>query len=338
MVAKKLSKLLVCVFLVSTLGACANRTSSNSNENKSKEQSQKQIGITQIVEHPALDASKEGFIEALKEGGFEDGKNIKIDFQNAQGDTATTDTIAKKFVSDKKDLVFAISTPSAQAVFNATKEIPIVITAITDPVNAGLVRDMKSSGNNVTGTSDKTPIRKQLELLKKIKADTKTIGVIYNTSEANSEVQVRELKEEARAMNIKVLEGGITSINEVPQVLGGLLDKVDVLYTPADNMVASSLSLISKKAEEKKVPVFGAEKAHVEQGALITLGVDYKELGHESGKKAVEILKGKKPSEIPVTMQENFKTVVNEKTMKTLNIKIPKNILESAEKVTGGGK
>lgn len=338
MVAKKLSKLLVCIFLISTLGACANGTSSNSKESNSKKESQKQIGITQIVEHPALDASKEGFIEALKEGGFEDGKNIKIDFQNAQGDTATTDTIAKKFVSEKKDLIFAISTPSAQAVYNATKDIPIVITAITDPVKAGLANDMKSSGTNVTGTSDKTPIKKQLELLKKIKGNTKTIGVVFNTSEANSEVQVKELKEEAKAMNITVLAGGVTSVNEVPQVLGSLLDKVDVLYTPADNMVASSLSLISKKAEEKKVLVFGAEKAHVEQGALITLGVDYKELGRESGKKAVEILKGKKPSEIPVTMQENFKIALNEKTMKNLNIEIPKDILERAEKITGGGK
>lgn len=336
MVAKKIGKILLCTVLIASLGACSNGTSSKND--KSKSNSIKEIGITQIVEHKALDSSREGFIEALKESGFEEGKNIKIDFQNAQGDMSSVDTIAKKFVSEKKDLIFAISTPSAQAAFNATKEIPILLTAVTDPVSSGLVKSMEKPETNVTGTSDKTPIKNQLELLKKINPQVKKIGVVFNTSEANSEVQVKELKEEAKKMNIEVLEGGVTNVNEVPQALDQLLGKIDVMYTPADNMVASSLSLISKKSEDKKIPVFGAEKAHVEGGALITLGVDYKELGREAGKKAAEVLKGKSVGEIPVTMQKEFKVAINEDIMKRLNIKLPDEIVKNAEKITGGAK
>ena len=250
----------------------------------------------------------------------------------------TADSIAKNFVSDKKDLIFAIATPTAQAAYNATKNIPIVVTAITDPVDAGIVKSFDKPETNVTGTSDRAPIEEQIELLKKVMPNTKNIGFIYNTGEANSLVQLKDLKETCSKNNINVVETGITTVNEASQALSSLLDKIDVLYTPTDNIIASSMPLITEKCFQKNIGVFGAEVAHVKGGAFLTKGVNYKQLGKESAKKAVEILNGKKPSEIPVTMQEKFEVSVNEDAVKKLNIKIPDDIMKEAVKITGGVK
>lgn len=338
MVGKKISKLIVFSSLILTcLGLTGYSNSSSAKENKNKEP-MKTIGISQIVEHPALDSSREGFIEGLREEGFIEGKNILIDFQNAQGDIATADIIARKFVGAKKDLIFAVSTPSAQAAYNCTKRTPIVMTAITDPVAAGIVKSMNNTQTNVTGTSDRTPIKDQIKLLKNILKNTKKIGVIYNTSEANSETQVKELESACEEYSIKVIKKGVTAIGEVPQVIGALLDKVDVLYTPADNMIASSMAVITQNAINKKIPVFGAEKAHVEGGAFLTLGVNYKELGRETARKAAKILKGKKATDIPVTLQKQFEIAINKDVIGKMNIKMPKIIMDKAIKVGGGVK
>ena len=337
--SKKILKVMTGALLVSSLflTACTGASSSSKEESK-KEDGKKKIGITQIIEHGALDEAREGFIEGLKEAGYEDGKNIEIDFQNAQGNVMTADSIAKNFVSDKKDLIFAIATPTAQAAYNATKNIPIVVTAITDPVDAGIVKSFDKPETNVTGTSDRAPIEEQIELLKKVMPNTKNIGFIYNTGEANSLVQLKDLKETCSKNNINVVETGITTVNEASQALSSLLDKIDVLYTPTDNIIASSMPLITEKCFQKNIGVFGAEVAHVKGGAFLTKGVNYKQLGKESAKKAVEILNGKKPSEIPVTMQEKFEVSVNEDAVKKLNIKIPDDIMKEAVKITGGVK
>ncbi|MNO79181.1 ABC transporter substrate binding protein [compost metagenome] len=283
-----------------------------------------------------MDSARKGFIDGLKEKGFEEGKNLEIDYQNAQGDIATTQTIAQGFVSNKKDLVLAIATPSAQSAYNATKDIPIVFTAVTDPVVAGIVKDVKSTGTNVTGTSDNVSIADQLKVLQKVLPNAKTIGVIYTTSEANSGVQVKALKEEAAKLGLQVKEAGAATSNDIDQSLNSILGSIDVLYTPTDNNVAAAYDLVGKRALEKNVPIFGAESAIVAKGGLITAGIDYYKLGKEAGYQAAEILNGKKPSEIPVGFQTDLKTTINTDVAKKLGITIPADIEKSAEKVTGG--
>lgn len=320
------------------LSGCSKAPASNEtgNEGTTKEKELIKIGITQIVEHPALDATREGFVAALESKGFKEGEKVEIDVQNAQGDMPTAQTIAQNFVSQKKDLILAIATPTAQAAFNTTKDIPILITAVTDPVEAGLVQAWEQSGTNVTGTSDSTPIDKQFELLKKLVPDVKTIGIIYNTSEINSEIQVNKAKEMASKLGLEIVTSGITTVNEVPQALDSLLKKVDVLYTPTDNMVASSMPLISSECIEKKIPIIGAEKAHVEGGALATEGLDYYKLGFQTGLMAVEVINGKNPKDMAIQTLKDTQLVINKDTAEKLNIEIPEDLKKAAEIIESG--
>ena len=301
-----------------------------------KDEQKYNIGISQLVQHPALDSAKDGFIEGLKEKGYEEGKNIVIEYQNAQGDNATSQTIAQKFVSEKKDLILAIATNSAQAVYNATKDIPTVFTAVTDPVAAGIAKDWKSSGTNLTGVSDMVPVDKQLDLLTKLKADIKVLGVIYNTSEANSVVQVNSLKEEASKLGISIKEIGVTNVNEINQNLSAVIKEIDALYTPTDNTVASAYDLVGQIAVKNNVPILGAEEAVVAKGGLCSIGIDYFKLGKETGYKAAELLDGKKPDEIEITTLSDMSITINTDVAEKLNIKIPSDIEGSATKVTGG--
>ncbi|WP_300281939.1 ABC transporter substrate-binding protein [Peptacetobacter sp.] len=318
----KLNKKILSLILSLTLGVtvltgCSNNSSSSKNETK-------KIGITQLVEHPALDQTKKGFIEGLEENGFKEGENIEIDFQNAQNDNPTSQTIASNFANDKKDLIFAISTPSAQAALNATKDIPIVFTAVTDPVEAGLVKSNESSENNVTGTSDAIPVEKSLELIKKFVPNVKTIGVVCNTSEINSKLQIDRLKKVAKKEGINVVDKGVTQANEVNQAVASIVKESDVIFTPTDNLVASSMPIITKIATENKIPVIGSEKGHVENGALACNGISYKELGKKAGEMAAKILKGEsKPSELSVVTLDDTETIINKNVMDELGIKNP---------------
>jgi putative tryptophan/tyrosine transport system substrate-binding protein len=337
MVGKKSSVLVALLLAASILGGCGKSQASTSGSLQ-EEKKVKKIGITQIVEHPALDASRKGFIEALKSKGFEEGKNLEIDFQNAQGEPATAQTIAQNFVSKKKDLILAIATPTAQASFNATKSIPILITAVTDPVQAGLVKTLDKPETNVTGTSDNVPIDTQFELLKKLVPNGKKVGILYNTSEANSEIQVNSAKKAAPSFGLEILATGVTNVNEVPQALDTLLGKIDVLYVPTDNMVASAMPIISSQAFKKNIPIIGSERGQVEAGALATTGIDYYKLGFQTGLVAVEVLNGKAPKDIPVTTLKDMQLVINTDAAKKLNITIPEDLNSKAEKITGGVK
>lgn len=311
---------LVRLVLVGAVGAML-LTGCGKNDEAKKEI--KTIGITQLVEHPSLDAAREGFIKALEDHGYKEGENVKIDYQNAQNDMPTTQTIANKFVTDKKDLIYAISTPSAQAAYNATKDIPILITAVTDPVEAGLVKSLEKPEGNVSGTSDYLPIDKNLELIKKLVPNAKKIGVLYNTSEVNSKVQVDLLKEYADRSGYEIVEKGVSSSNEVNQAISSLASKIDVLYVPTDNMIVSSMPIVSKIATANKVPVIACESGSVETGALACQGIDYEKLGYKTGELAVQVLEGKKISDIPVTMLEETQIIINEDTLKALSIEKP---------------
>ena len=290
------------------------------------------VGIVQLVEHAALDAANKGFVDGLAKNGFKEGKNITFDRQNAQADQSNLQNIANRFVNNKVDLICAIATPSAQSVANATKDIPIVGTAITDYKSAKLVKDNAKPGTNVTGTTDMNPIKEQVELLQKVVPAAKNVGVIYCSSEVNSQIQVEILKKEAAAKGLTIKEATVSTVNDIQQAAHSLIGKVDALYIPTDNIMASAMPTLCKVTDEAKLPVICAEPGEVKAGGLITLGIDYYMLGEETGAMAAEILNGKaKPQDMAIRSQKEFKAVVNQKKADQLGIKIPAELLKGAE-------
>lgn len=280
------------------------------------------IGITQIVAHPALDSAREGFKAAFKEAGID----ADFDEKNANGEAATANLIANSFVSSKVDLIYSIATSTAQAAAQSTNTIPVVFSAITDPESAGILK------NNVTGVSDRVDIKQQLQLLLKLDSKIKKVGVIYNSSEQNSKVQVDDLKAAAKELGVEVVEKSVIQASEIPQAADALTRESDAIYLPTDNLVASVVNLLTDKATVAKKIVFGAESAHVKGGALITQGIDYYEMGKQAGKIAIDILKnGKKPSEIKYQRMSLNDIVVNGKTMAALGITLPEDIKSKAK-------
>ena len=329
---KRLVLMLAGILLGTSLVACsAQEKTTNSNGEKVYT-----IGINQIVQHGALDSAREGFIEGLKEKGFEEGRNLEINYQNAQNDVSISQTISNQFVTSNVDLIFAIATPSVQSAYNSTKDIPIVFTAVTDPVAAGVVKDWNSSGTNVTGTSDMVSMEQQLDLLMKLVPEVNTLGVIYNSSEANSLIQVDEVKKEADKKDIKIKEIAVTNVNEIIQNLTAALGSIDALYAPTDNTVASAYDLVGNLCVNKNIPILCGDEAGVPKGGLCSIGIDYFKLGKEAGYKAAEILNGKNPKDIEVTTLSDMTITVNTDVCKKINITIPSEIDGKANKVTGG--
>ena len=288
------------------------------------------IGISQLAEHPALDDARRGFEEGLKELGVD----VEIVYQNAQGDIPNSVSIAQKFVSDKVDLIYAIATPAAQSAKQATSDIPVLFSAVTDPVKSEIVADWENVGGNVTGTSDMAPIAAQLKMFKEIDPSIKTIGIIYNTSEANSEIQLNDVKALAPAEGLEVVAVGITNISEMAQGLDSLLSKVDAVYNLSDNLVASSIELVSKKLLENNMISVSAEETQVGGGILVTNGLSYYELGKQTAQMAKEILvDGKDISTIPVGLAEKTITTVNQNTLEALGLDANMAIFKDAVKV-----
>lgn len=288
------------------------------------------VGILQLAEHPALDDARRGFEDGLKELGVD----VEVAYQNAQGDIPNTLSISQKFVKDKVDLIFAIATPAAQSSKQATSDIPIVFSAVTDPVLAGLVESNEKPGGNITGTSDGTPIDKQLQLFKDLDSNIKKIGILYNTSEPNSQIQIDRAKAFASPMGLEILEVGINTISDMPQAVDSIKGKVDAIYTITDNMVASAINVVAQKALENNMITVAAEGSHLEGGILITDGISYYELGKQSARMAKEILvDGKSPGEIPTEVAENTSKVFNEKTLNALGLDINNEVFKDATKM-----
>lgn len=292
--------------------------------------SQFKIGILQLAEHPALDDARRGFEDGLEELGV----NVEIAYQNAQGDIPNTVSISQKFVKDEMDLIFAIATPAAQSAKQATSEIPIIFSAVTDPVLAGLVESNESPGANITGTSDGIPIDKQLQIFKDLDDSIKNIGIIYNTSEPNSQVQVDVAKEFAQTIGLEIIDVGISTISDIPQAVDSIKSKVDAIYTITDNMVASAINVVAEKALANDMITVAAEGSHLDGGILITDGISYYELGKQSARMAKEILvDGKAPAEIPTEVAENTSKVFNEKTLNALGLDINNKVFKDAVKM-----
>jgi putative tryptophan/tyrosine transport system substrate-binding protein len=285
------------------------------------------IGIVQLVEHPALDSAYKGFVDGLAAAGYVDGQNIKIDYQNAQGEQANCVTIAQKFVNNRDDIVLAIATPAAQAVANLTKDIPILVTAVTDPESAKLVKSNAAPGTNVTGTSDLTPCAAQIDLLKKIVPNAKTVGLLYCSNEQNSIFQINLAKDACNKNGLKYIDATVSNSNEIQQVVQSLVGKVDAIYSPTDNMIAAGMATVAQVADDNKIPTIVGEDGMVKSGGLATYGINYYELGKQTAVMAVDILKnGKKPADMPIQYLSKCDLSVNQDTVRKLGITLPSDL------------
>ena len=291
------------------------------------------VGIVQLVEHAALDAANKGFVDGLASKGFKEGQNITFDRQNAQADQSNLQNIANRFVNNKVNLICAIATPAAQTVANITPDIPIVGTAITDYVAAKLVKDNAKPGTNVTGTTDMNPVEAQLDLALQLVPGAKTIGTIYCSSEVNSQLQVDILKKAAANKKVEIKEATVSTVNDIQQAARSLIGKVDAIYIPTDNVLASAMPTLTIVTEEAKLPVICGEGGMVNAGGTATLGVDYYKLGVQTGEMAADILNGKaKPQDMAIQFQKDFDIIVNVEGAKKIGLTIPEEILKKAKK------
>lgn len=291
------------------------------------------IGIAQFAEHGSLDNCREGFLKGLEEEGIVEGENLTVEYQNAASDMGTAGQIADSFVSDKVDLICAIATPTAQSAYNAAMdtEIPVVYTAVTDPVAAELADKDGNPVGNVTGTSDELPIQEQLEMIRKILPDATKIGIMYTTSEANSISALKTYKKLAGEYGFEIIDSGITATADIPLAADDLVGKVDCITNLTDNTVVASLPTILEKANQKGVPVFGSEIEQVKMGCLAAEGLDYVALGEQTGKMAAKILKGEKEaSDMPYETISEPGFYVNQKAAENLGISVPQELTDSA--------
>lgn len=294
------------------------------------------IGISQFAEHGSLDNCREGFLAGLAQEGIVEGENLTVEYKNAAADMATLGQISDNFVADKVDLICAIATPSAQSAFNAAmdKGIPVIYTAVTDPAAAELVDGEGNPVGEITGTSDKLPVKQQLEMIREILPEAKTIGILYTTSEANSESAIKDYEALVEEYGFELVTAGITATADIPLATEGILDKVDCLTNLTDNTVVSSLATILEMANEKNIPVFGSEIEQVKIGCLAAEGLDYVSLGEQTGKMAAKVLKGEaKASEIPYETIEESSLYLNAKVAENLGIEIPEGMEETAAEV-----
>lgn len=278
------------------------------------------IGITQIVEHQSLDDARQGVIDALSDNGFVDGENIEIEFKNAQGNIENAEMIAKSFVD--KDIVVPITTPSTQAMFNSIKDKPIVYSLVTDPVSAGL------EGDNITGVSDMTPVKKQFELMLTLLPETKVVGIIYNSSEFNSEIQVKIAEEVAVELGLELEVIAVSDTNEINLALDKILGEIDVLYTHNDNMLATAYPLIVKKADEANIPILAVVDDFIKQGALATEGINNYQVGYQSGLMVAKILNGEDIDNIPFETLLETELIVNQAVADKYGVVIPDELLD----------
>jgi putative ABC transport system substrate-binding protein len=332
MFSKKMVRMVALAAAMALVAGCGGEQKKEAP--KAAESKNVKVGIVQLVEHPALDAANKGFVEGLASRGYKEGKNITFDRQNAQADQSNLQTIAQRFVNNKVNLICAIATPAAQTVANATKDIPIVGTAITDYEQAKLVKSNAKSGTNVTGTSDMNPIKEQIDLLMKLVPKAKTIGFIYSSSEVNSQIQIKAAKQYAESKGLKTMEATVSTVNDIQQAANSLVGKVDALYIPTDNVLASAMPTLTTITTDAKIPVICGEGNMVKAGGLATLAIDYHKLGFQAGIMAADILDGKKKvQDMGIETQKEFQTVINEEIAKKIGVTIPADLLKKAQEV-----
>lgn len=338
---QKLTALVLSMTMMLSLGACGGASASKESEGTTSDtvnttgaetpsvEGEYKVGIIQMMDHEALNASREGFIRGLNDSGLVEGENLTIDYQNGQGDQNNLGTIADQFIADNEDLVFAIATPSAQAVASKTTEIPIVGTAITSFTDSGLAESDEAPGGNVTGTTDMNPIGEQLDLMLELFPETKTIGFLYNSSEDNSILQVNMAKEIAEAKGIATVEKTVANTNDVQQAASAIIGECDAIYIPTDNVLASSMPIVNEVAMPAGIPVFAGESNMVLSGAFGTLGITYDGIGYQAGLMAADILlNGADPATMAIQGSTEYTYVFNKEYVDALGITLPEKYAE----------
>ena len=314
------------------LGMSALLLTACSSSNKADDNTLK-VGIIQYVEHQSLDDIYAGIVDELESNGYKDGVNIEIDYQNAQGDQSNLKTISSKFVNDNSDIIIAIATPSAQAVASETSEIPIIGASITDMVSAGLVESNEKPNTNITGVSDMPPVEEQLNILLELVPNAKKIGIAYCTNEVNSEVQVNIALDYLRSKGIEPVITTVTNSNDISQAISSIAGKVDGLFIPVDNIMASAMPTVSSICEENKLPIVTGASVMVEQGSVGTSAFDYYDAGKQTGKMAIRILNGEKPENTPVEFVTETKIYLNKTFADKIGLDIPQSIIDKASEI-----
>lgn len=291
------------------------------------------VAVTAIVEHPALDAVRKGVQDTLAAAGYKEGENLKFVFESAQGNPATAAQIARQFAGDEPNVIVPISTPSAQAVVSSTRDIPVVFTAVSDPLGAQLVKNMDKPGGNVTGLSDMSPVGEHIALIKEILPNVKTIGYLYNSGEANSVSLLAALKAEAEKAGITIVESAATKSAEVQGAARALVGRADAIYVPTDNTIISALEGAVAVAEESKLPLFTADTDSVSRGSIAALGFNYYDVGKQTGDIVVRVLKGENPGDIAVKTAAGSDLVINKSAAAKMGVTLPESVVSRANKV-----
>lgn len=308
--------------------------SHNKGEDTNKAQNKEvKVGVLQLLSHPALDQIYKGLEDGLAKEGYKVGDNLKIDLQNAQGDQSNLASMGQKLVSDNNDILVGITTPATLSLSNATKDKPIIMAGITYPVEAGLIKSEDKPGNNITGVSDRTPIKQQLEIMKKVLPKMKKVGILYTASEDNSVKQAQEAEKLAKELGLEVKVSSIANTNDIQQVTESLASETDAIFVPIDNTIASAMSTVVKVTDAKKIPVFPSADTMVADGGLLGIGVDQYQIGVETAKVVARVLKGEDTKNMPIVLANEGVIYLNEAKAKQLGIEIPNDIKEKAKVV-----
>ncbi len=318
---KKMMSVMMAALLAATMVGCSNTPSSD--------EGKIQIGVVQIMEHRSLDTIREAFLEEMETLGYGEDK-VEFQIQNAQGEQSNLGTICKKFVGDKVDMIVAIATPTAQAAAAATSDIPIVFSAVTDPVEAKLMEDMQKPNKNVTGTSDAIPVDQVMQLCKQLTPQVKKIGFLYTASEINAQVTAEKAIREAEKMGYKTELVTISEISELQQAAQKLAQDVDAIYVPIDNTIAQAMQTLAQVGIEHKIPIYTGADSMVNDGGFATVGIEYRQLGKQTAHIAQKILEGTPVSEVPAETLNQFGTFINPNTAKAIGIEIPQEIAQTA--------
>ena len=323
---KGLAVAAIAAMLVGMLAGCGG---------SQQEEKTYKVGVVQLMQHGALDQSNQGMIDGLRDSGYEEGVNLEINQQNAQGDQSNLQTIAQQFLADEVDIILSISTPATQVMAAATDEIPIVGTAITSFELANLVNSDEEPGTNVTGTHDMSPVAEQIDLLLQVVPDAKVIGTIYTSSETNSQVQVDILKEVCAEKGLTVVERTISTVNDIQQAAQSLVGEVDAIWLPTDNNVASAMPQVVGVTDEAGLVTLGGEESQVTAGATLTYGINFYQIGYDAGLMAAKILDGDaEPATMPIQGPSDLKLVINTEAVEIIGVDIPEELMEQAELVT----
>lgn len=320
----------IATTLIAGLWGC---NSGQSPQSSNSGTAQKYVAVTQIVEHPALDATRQGIKDELEAAGLKAGETLKWEWESAQGSPTTAAQIANKFVGDNPDVIVAISTPSAQTVVAAARNIPVIFTAITDPLGAKLVSNLEKPGGLVTGTKDFPPIDQHLNLIQEISPQAKRIGVVYNPGEANSISLINALKKEMQNRGLTLVEATANRSSDVATATRSLVGKADIVYIPTDNTIVSALESVIQVGMENKLPIYAGDTDSVKRGAIASVGFNYYNIGRETGKIVLQVLNGKKPGDIPVTTIPKYELFINLKSANLMGVKIPESVQKRANQI-----